>query len=415
MSDIQVLAANDGGVALTAFMVVGFVIFFVWVIINDARKTKERQRIWAEIAEQFGLAFSGKFDMSGFFDGFHVHADIYTTGSGKNRTTWTRVRISGGLTPNLSLGREGFLSQLVGSDVQLGDPRFDDAVKVKGPESLALALLDDATRNVVRLAVHNKWAFEDGTWTFRTGGAQGEEVRRHIEAGLDLARLIRDGQAQLAARLAERVESDPSPRTRRRALESLLEEYARAPETLRAVMAARADQAAEVRLIAARHLGDVELLDALSGDAAHAVPLRVAAFEALVAREPTHSVTVERAAAWAMGREAQGLLMRRAAVRALAVVPAPDAERMLLSALEDKDDDLKFDAIGSLGAVGTIQAVPALIPHRDKLLAFRLKGAAKDAILAIQARATGADAGALALAGDGGGLAFAESGEELDH
>jgi hypothetical protein len=73
---------------------------------------------------------------------------------------------------------------------------------------------------------------------------------------------------------------------------------------------------------------------------------------------------------------------------------------------------VKLVAMKTLAAVGTVDAVPALIPFRERLLAFALKGAASDAILAIQARVAGGDAGALSLAAEGGVLAVVEERSE---
>jgi len=67
----------------------------------------------------------------------------------------------------------------------------------------------------------------------------------------------------------------------------------------------------------------------------------------------------------------------------------------------------------SLGKVGTVAAVPVLMPFRDRFLAVLSTTAevAKDAILQIQARAGHAEAGALALAEVEGGLAIVAAAE----
>lgn len=92
---------------------------------------------------------------------------------------------------------------------------------------------------------------------------------------------------------------------------------------------------------------------------------------------------------------------------ALAAVPVDGAEDALLKMLASYDD-VPHAVVRALGAVASVHAVPALIPLRDRVLGGELKSAARDAILAIQARAAGAEVGALALMDPAsGGLALA--------
>ena len=91
---------------------------------------------------------------------------------------------------------------------------------------------------------------------------------------------------------------------------------------------------------------------------------------------------------------------------ALAVVPVDGAEEALVVMLAAYEE-VPLAAVRALAAVGSIGAVPALTPLRDRVLGGELKSAARDAILAIQARAAGAEVGALALAdASSGGLAL---------
>ncbi len=403
----DILLADAGGplFGLIVLLLIGLII---WALASESHRKRARIAAWRAMAIEFGLKLNGNEFMHGFVDGFEVTADIYVVGSGKNRSTYTRVRVEGGMTTELVLASEGFFSTLLGSDIRTGDARFDEAVKVQGSESMALALLDADTRQVVSQAVARRWGFGSGTWTYKIGGSKGEDIRDQIIIGLDLARLFRDNQAKVAQRLAERVASDTSEPVRKRALELLIAEYNNAPETREALRTAMNDSSEAIVLLAARVLSNIDRLCLLAERNQAESELRVDAFEAMVAIDPGHVTTQRVVATWIELDPTKDRPLVLAAVRALATVPHPSAEAVLLRTLAIDDDDLRYESIVALGRVGTVEAVPALAPHRDKLLAFRLKGAAKDAILAIQARATGADAGALALSQEGGNLALSQ-------
>jgi len=406
----DVLHADGGPLfGVIVLLVIGLII---WSLVYASQKKRARLAAWKAIAAEFGFQMDRSEFMHGPVDGFEVTADIYVVGSGKNRSTYTRVRVEGGLTMELVLGSEGFISSLLGSDIVTGDSRFDSAVRVRGSEATAVALLDADTREVVSQAVARRWEFGSGTWTYKIGGSGGAEIREQIIIGLDLARLFREDQSKVAQRLAERVTSDPSAAVRKRALELLLANYAKAPETPEALRKASGDPSDALVLIAARSLSDIDLLGRLAAGDTTQPTLRIEALEAMVARDPLHAATRRIVASWVDPTSPPPKLFALVGLRALATVPHPNAEAVLLHTLAIDDDDLQLESIVALGSVGTIDAVPALIPHRDKLLAFRLKGAAKDTILAIQARATGADAGALALAEEGGGLALTQRSPE---
>lgn len=389
------------------FALIAIGIFVVVILVLMGREHEKKLVLaWAEVAQRFDLAQVKPMELIGEVDGISVHADVFHTGSGKNRQTWTRVVIEGGLTRAVGLAKEGFFSRAFGHDIATGDRSFDEAVKVQGDETTALALLDEHTRRAFQSAVVSNWTFEDGRWTLKVSGRLGPELGTSIEVGLSLARLTQKGQGELPERLVSIVANDSVAQTRKGALECLLLQYSNTSLTQKALVAALEDPASSVRLVAAERLGDLAVLSNLAADEANEVGLRVDAFEALVRRGPEDPRTVARVEAWLAVSAA--LPLRKAAVEAAATVVVADVEMRLLSALEAPDDDLKLAAMRSLGVVGTVEAVPALIPYRDKFLAFTLKPAAKEAIMAIQARVAGADAGALSLAGDGGTLALSE-------
>lgn len=104
-------------------------------------------------ARELGLTFSPASwpadpQLHGTIDGHHVVVDTFTTGSSKNRKTWTRVRVDVGvpLPPGLEVHREGLgatFSKLLGAqDLQIGDPIADAALLIQAQaEQDALAFL----------------------------------------------------------------------------------------------------------------------------------------------------------------------------------------------------------------------------------------------------------------------------------
>jgi len=407
-ASLESVAAAEATLAL---IVVGIV--FVAIVAWFGREhEKKLQLAWANVAEQYGLDQNGKFDLAGKVGGFAVAAEIYSTGSGKNRQTWTKVTITGDLTRAVALAAEGFFSRVFGQDILVGDGAFDQAVKVQGDEAAALALLDHNTRLAFQSAVTSGWSLEDGCWTLKARGRLGEELGARIEVGLSLAELTKKGQSELPRRLLALVTHDAIPSVRKRALSYLMSQYASSSATKAALEAALRDGEPAVRLMAAGRLGDLEVLDALTTTIAAEPPLRVEALEAMVRHGADDPRTQARVSEWLERDLPQ--LFRKIALEAVARVAVPDAEARLIEALSAPDDDLKLSAMRSLAVVGTVHAVPSLIPYRDKLLAFALKGAAKDAILAIQARVAHGDAGALSLAGEGGGLAMVAERSEQD-
>lgn len=407
-ASLESVAAAEATLAL---IVVGIV--FVAIVAWFGREhEKKLQLAWANVAEQYGLDQNGKFDLAGKVGGFAVAAEIYSTGSGKNRQTWTKVTITGDLTRAVALAAEGFFSRVFGQDILVGDGAFDQAVKVQGDEAAALALLDHNTRLAFQSAVTSGWSLEDGCWTLKARGRLGEELGARIEVGLSLAELTKKGQSELPRRLLALVTHDAIPSVRKRALSYLMSQYASSSATKAALEAALRDGEPAVRLMAAGRLGDLEVLDALTTTIAAEPPLRVEALEAMVRHGADDPRTQARVSEWLERDPPQ--LFRKIALEAVARVAVPDAEARLIEALSAPDDDLKLAAMRSLAVVGTVHAVPSLIPYRDKLLAFALKGAAKDAILAIQARVAHGDAGALSLAGEGGGLAMVAERSEQD-
>jgi len=113
---------------------------------------------WSRVASELGLQITVKSGLSrpeiaGHLNSLPVAIDTYTQRSGNSSTTYTRYRVG---FPSLGIGlklqREGgfsFFGKLLGiEDVQVGDPVFDGAVKIKTSDrEKLLAVLTPSVRS----------------------------------------------------------------------------------------------------------------------------------------------------------------------------------------------------------------------------------------------------------------------------
>lgn len=394
---------------------IGIILVFAVVVIAivvEVTNRKKRTQAWAAFADRMGLAKYSPFDLAGELDSSDVRVDIFSRGSGKNKRYYTRFRASGDLPHGLALGKEGFFSRL-SEDIQTGDAGFDHAVRVTGDETLALALLDSKMRGEVQDLVRAGGKFEAGCWTLQVPKrlADANQLERFLRLVTHAAAETRAASRSIPERLRDHVIGDPNAAIRRRCLEHLIHRYPNSKALAEALDEARDDEDAWIRLIAASALGYVERLlelaldrrldpvhraDALTSACAHATPDAMAP-------------TLEQLISDNEGIE-QPAPLARALIAVLLQFSHPRAEATLIALTGSQTSEVQLDAIRALGKVGTIEAVPALVPLRDRMFAFARASAAsaKEAILAIQARSGGAEAGALSLAEADGGLALAD-------
>ncbi len=236
-------------------------------------------------------------------------------------------------------------------------------------------------------------------------GAGATSFAEILLAVLALARRL-VAPRDIALRLATNLLNDPEPGFRLNALVTLAREYPKHPATRRALLAARKDMSAEVRLRAAMALGEKGRETLL----------------ALVADEATNDACAARAIA-ALGEglssEEAAKALRRAldvghaetAIACLAILGirgAGASEDALLAALLCPLDDVRIAAARALGRSGTVAAVPELLRASEGESA-ELSHAARQAIAEIQSRLSGAAPGQLSLAGgEAGALSLAE-------
>jgi hypothetical protein len=341
------------------------------------------------------------------------------------------------IASGISAARVGIETRYSG--VETGDADFDAAVRFSGPWLVVRALLDAETRQVAREAfvVAAIVVVRDGALTadFSTAWDTGQVVSAaRLERLLALAERLREPPDPVPL-LAVIARSDAGPVVRRSAVAVLAAEARDRPETREAQRTACLDADPSVRLAGARHLGAegvpvVEEIarsgatpDAFAADAIEVLGERLSAETRraiLDAAGPDRPLTACAALATSNGAAADDVkritaVLERAlsgpvalaAVKALVRTKVPAAAEAPLAAALVADVEVARAAAQGLARLGTADSVPALRAAEGRP---QLARTAREAIVAIQSRLTGAFPGQLALAGASGGeVAVAEA------
>lgn len=395
---------------LEAAIAVGAVV--VGTLAYNAFRMREREPrgpSWSQVAAERGLERLDGRRYAGLIDGFEVRLAL--EGS-KSAAASLHLELSGGLPSALSLCPRNVSPSVLhtaGEEIQVGDPAFDAAFHVRGDERQALASLHAPVRAALRAEAQTPWVFGGGVWSMTIWSVAGSDLERSLELGLAIARTLRgdvrrdEDATERVARVATR---DPLLSMRRRALRWLHAHEPTHPATRTALEAACGDRDQGIQLFAARELGHLGTLARLAQKASE--PHRLEALDALVRLAPDHELTRETLTQ-ALQETGSSLRPPREAALGLIEEPGiPGFEATLVALLDEHDDDLRVRVMRTLGRVGSLAAVPALLPFRELIVGFSLKDAAREAILEIQARVGGPEHGALTLADGGGELALVE-------
>jgi HEAT repeat protein len=423
--------------------------------------------LWRDAARAAGLG--GVEDTAGGLTGWAGPLRVRLTGFADRESRGTRITVAcPGPPAGLTVRPEGLLTAVRGvrgiREVEIGHDTFDAAAWVEGPPAVARAVLDAGNRKALRALFDGRlerrghspfWVsgqLEDGVLRIdvpevvpaarsrdRTGEgrAPGDEPGASVYLrGLDhLGEVLAEAIAlarrlappgDVARRIAENLSDEPVTRVRSLALATLVREFPDHPATREALVAAREDPDAEVRLRAGIALGPEgrDVLLAIAGGegapdetTARAVAELTGHLTSAQARPLLHNalrtrrVATARACMEALGQrggpEAIADLARVltieagelawAAARALATTRDPAAEAPLLRALAGGGRDLRLVAAMALGRVGTSAAVAPL--REAETSDPEMRRAARQAIAEIQSRARGAAPGQLSLAG----------------
>lgn len=354
------------GAGMAVMIVVPFV-----AGMRQARKV--RFHTFVQIRDRLRLSMTGR-TATGNVDGVTVSIEPRV----HENEVQLLVAVESPIRVDLKLGPSG-LTLFGGVDVPVGEPRFDQPVRVQGRDAFTtVALFDTATRDAVVAAIaHGAW-FQQGQWRMTLQELGPDEVVRAVRA---LAAAHRALSAAAARRpedaLRAMADGDRHASVRLRALELLLERGV-AP---RALLTAR--------------LGDVDV----------AVRCRAATALGSDGVEALRNIVRDGSRTWRV-RAA-----RAVAGHATDGPAAREAEEALVAALDDPD--LARDAAEGLAQVGTARAVEAL----QRVASggpFSARGAARDALAAVRERLDPTRSGALSLAAaEPGALSDAEPGGGL--
>jgi hypothetical protein len=377
---------------------------------------------WRKAGRRLGLSGPGLFkglQLDGFIGCFGVRVE--------QRDDRTRILVRDERPAALS-GLRWRAGGGRGGSVATGDDAFDDRVSAWGDPLLVAAFFGASRRRLILRASSGGGGFEEGALTLDRPGladsaaALVSDVRR----ALALARRMTTPR-DVAACLAANAVRDPVPAVRISCLERLHESYpGRGPRVLGV---ARGDRDPRVRLRAATLspedgrptllalARDFRLDEGVQAEAVAAL-VRPSArgmsgiFRAAIRRRRAQ-VALEAVSALGRSRSRTALVplvpltraangfIRLAAIRALAASGQPGAQAALVGVLGSEPGEAREAAAEGLGILGTVTAVA---PLRAAVAAHpldrRLRRAAARAIAAIQARASGAEAGQLSIANE---------------
>jgi hypothetical protein len=419
----------------------------VAVILWQLHHRQERQKSWGDVAQELGFALE-----TSLLSGTRLEGTLGTARllieHYEGRHTRTEFLLSAPRPYRISVGASGtFATALYGEvDFEVGDVLFDPHAQLAGDPVAASALLTAEVRRHL-LFLLNRGAVYGTTIEHRVSGG----VSSPQEAAV-IAKQLRWVHEQLSAprdaypdRLVQSIRLDPIPNVRKRCLEVLASpELRAAPALVRdTALEALRDESHDVAVAAARVLPSAsdEVVSALLERLRHG-PSEPGAENVLrvllgVARSPSLEAVIQ------VALNSRVLELRQQAItfvgeqRLTQFIPAlsellADAEEPLAASLagafgslgeasatpallellaHDKNSVRRAAAV-ALGKVGSLDAVEALHPIAHAVFVDPwLKGAARDAINAIQSRQGSAEAGRLTLAEDRsaeGGLSLAE-------
>jgi hypothetical protein len=361
----------------------------------------------------------------------NLRVTLESTRHGGRRTT--RIHVANELIPaDLVLGAEGLATRVTklveGEDLLTGDQAFDAAVLVRGEPGTTLAVLDRNSRPAVLDAVRRGVRVAAGCVSQEVSGRleTSAEVIKAVQPQIELARKL-SLPTNLVGRLSAQAHRDPVAGARSRCLGLLADRYPRNARSLDARHAALRDLTPEVRLAAARSLGQdgeativalgttpgipehlaVEAIQTLASQCrrdgfGEILDAAVAANRTGVARaliehldaETAHRLT-PRLTELLAGDDPELAIN---AAGALATAADIAGEGVLLAALARADASARLSIVAALGRIGSAAAVRRLHTVVEAHpLELALRRAATSAIAAIQQRLTGAEPGQVAL------------------
>lgn len=354
-----------------------------------------RRTDWHDAVEQCGLQVARN---TALFPRFTARIETFevnveTFGPGEKET---RIEIKLLTAPELVDVRVRPQGSGAAGDITAGDPGFDDAFILEGPELNLRALLDSNTRRHMR-AVSAAGRLEIAPGRIEAVISRDGQLSKILPGLLDVARRL-SKPIDLQRTLVENVKGDFESGARLQSLLFLVRELPAYPGTKEAIRAACSDWSTPVRLHAAKALGAqgrkilLELAHRLEDDEVSA--------EAVSTLD--RDMPVDQARSFL--NRAVSLGRPRTALAYVQVL----AEDLLIETLGHESADIRVAAANALGEKGSAAAVLPLQEAGERFpLDRKLRHATRQAIAEIQSRAEGASPGQLSLATEGGQLSLA--------
>lgn len=230
----------------------GFGIFVLFLVIGAAIRTAQKRatdNTWSAVGRRHGLTTTGSSlfanpSMSGTIRGIDVEARVVTRGGGNNRRRVTQYTVTfPSVGPPVTLRRQGLTSFLRGvfggTDVTIGDARFDDSVEIDTIDVAALRGFLTPARQAAILGIFSTWpnaTITDGSIQVETRRVERDHDRlmASLNRLVDSARLFSDpgsvdralterDEGDLAGSVASlhaTVDADPEPNVVTRVLEA---------------------------------------------------------------------------------------------------------------------------------------------------------------------------------------------------
>jgi hypothetical protein len=263
--------------AIGGLMVAGFLTAAVFLF----RYVLKRRNAWTDLLRQFAASNDLHFEAPAFPKGpgvtgklaeFPVCIDTYSSGSGKSQSLYSRITMSPEIPPDLQIHRETYFTELgqklMGEDLQIGLPLFDDTFVLKGvTTSLALSLLGTTSRDALWRTVRDgSCAVADGDLTYtKSGYIKSEaELGAQVELLKELAAALTEFAHRPAVGLLHHATEDPEPTYRARCLQALLSDFPASDEAAKALVFAAESTDLNFQFIYQRHQ-DKPNLDVIAG------------------------------------------------------------------------------------------------------------------------------------------------------
>ena len=283
--------------------------------------------------------------------------------------------------------------------VKTGDSAFDEVAFIRGPERYWRAVLNERTRAAVVEALHVGAQFSVGEASFKWNAfPDADAVLPRIHSVIRAVTALELYDSQIPERLASIATTDPVPEVRFGALFLLSTDFPTTPEFSDALSRALSDPSAELRLLAARQVGNeaaTRTLDSLVRDVEARADLRAEALQLLVTRSEREVVASLVSVALGSPEE----LLRAAGINALVFTQGELSREALVERLRhDKSVVVQVTCIGPLGHFGDKAAVEALHLIAETTLSAQGKADALLAIRNIQSRLGHGGAGHVSFA-----------------